>query len=84
MVSCEFEWRPSVVGMKHEHKIVPVTYSSEPFGKRESNAAKAVKKHEVDGWRGRTDDATNGHKITKREGGMVTANVIFMRHVPVD
>ncbi len=77
---CEFEFRPSVVGMKAEYKeeIIPRPRSYDMECSK-LEAAELIKPYEVDGWKGSVTDATNHHRWV----GLDKVKVGFTRHVTV-
>lgn len=83
-VDVEFELRGvDLVGMVRENKTEEVYMPDGDYDKREQRAARALKKQEVDGWKGRIDDCLNMHKRIgshpKKKGSIYS--VTFTRHV---
>ena len=66
---CEFDLNDSgVVGKQHEHKQVEIFIPSDLSHRTDEGAAgirAAIAVHEVDGWRGRDEDARNSHRWTR-------------------
>jgi hypothetical protein len=71
----------SVLGKVQEHKNMEVWVPDGPYNKRNETAAMALVPHEVDGWKGCISDATNHHRLIKREQARGLFRVGFTRHV---
>lgn len=87
MGSCEclLEYYPDCpAGKKREvkHELVFISTNSYNQEVRAKAIRKALKPLEVDGWKGRDEDAQNGHNTRKYESGKgYWSNVGFMRFV---
>lgn len=80
-VDCTFDLDTSHVGLDYEYKQVEVFVPEGPYLKGRVQAALAVAAHEVDGWRGRVDDARNPHNVVRRVESGVYYRVHFGRYV---
>jgi hypothetical protein len=91
--SMTFELRKqavAVIGMKREHKVVPIkmppgTYTLRPEKPEHRKLmAQLLKPYEVDGWQGCDADFSNGHNFWREVGAKYyLCNVGFTRYVKV-
>lgn len=75
-----------LVGTKHEVKTEFVPHTTQyscRAGDRKAIAAAAFAPFEVDGWKGRSDDLFNGHRMAEKDG-VRGARVTFTRNVPIE
>lgn len=84
-VPCAFELHAKYVGFRSECKTVPVRvpnyYNANP-NDLDKICRKAVKAHEVDGWKGLDEDAKNHHKrVGPYDVKGPTYSVRFFRYV---
>ena len=72
------------VGMKGENKTELVPFDMYGGSRSdEERIKKALAPFEVEGWRARSSDMTNGHCSTTKDGKR-HQSVVFFRHVPVE
>lgn len=82
-VDCDLEFNDSgVVGMVAENKTELVPIPAEHPYNREAWSIAALAPFEVDGWKAREGDITNGHNFVRTKNGMTFQRVVFFRHVP--
>ena len=88
-VDCTLEVRGlDKVGMRYEHQRLLVWVPDGPWGEREARAKAAVELCEVDGWKGRVEDALNHHNRrsqmdrSDQQADLHAYEVFFSRHVP--
>ena len=79
---CEFELRAKYVGLRAEHKLVPVFVPNfDQLKDRDKVCRKAIQAYEVDGWSGRDADAKNNHRRASSDAKGTTYSVAFFRYV---
>jgi hypothetical protein len=78
--ACQIEFYDTApIGKQREHKSINVLIPS-GYQNREENARKAMFEYEVDGWKGRLDDALNHHTAVKMTDDGTYHRVVFTRY----
>lgn len=82
----EFEFRPALVGLKREHKTEVVKVMGNSYdADNDQQIEAAFAPYEVDGWRGRRQDAKNHHNwrghSRQGEPNWTLVSVAFERYV---